>query len=346
MIARRRFDGAILAWWGLIGLVFGSRCGSAQDSVTAPAGLHYVTFDQYSPLTRNPAFLARVLSPLAAETIRQQLERSGSAVQEQSVDLARERFVTYVPPRPPPRGYALLVFVPPWQDARAPAGWGPVLDREGMIFVSAARSGNDESAVARREPLALIEAANIVRRYKVDPERIYVGGFSGGARIAMRIALAFPDVFRGALLDAGSDPIGAGDIPLPAAELMSRFQESTRLVYVTGARDAPSLTLEAESTHSMEQNCVYDIDRRTPPWSGHDVIGPEVLSQALASLSARAQGRRWPARGMPGRDPARAGREAAEGRRPPCGRKEERRSCPDPRHRPEVRRRCRAAKRR
>lgn len=58
----------------------------------------------------------------------------------------------------PPHGFALLVFVPPWQDARLPPEWAKVLDRYGAIFVSAARSGNDENVLGRREPLALLAA--------------------------------------------------------------------------------------------------------------------------------------------------------------------------------------------
>ena len=67
-------------------------------------------------------------------------------------------------------------------------------------------------------------------RYPIDPKRVYVGGLSGGSRAAEMTALAYPDVFRGALLNAGSDPIGGeAGIYLPPAELFRRFQE-TKLV--------------------------------------------------------------------------------------------------------------------
>ena len=54
----------------------------------------------------------------------------------------------------------------------------------------------------------VLAAYNVMKRYAVDPQRVFVSGFSGGARVAMRLALAYPDLFRGALMDAGSDPIG------------------------------------------------------------------------------------------------------------------------------------------
>ena len=78
-----------------------------------------------------------------------------------------------------------------------------------MLVVSAAHSGNDEATFARREPLALLAAHNIRKQYPVDSDRIYIAGFSGGSRIALRLALGYPDVFRGVILNAGSAPIGS-----------------------------------------------------------------------------------------------------------------------------------------
>jgi poly(3-hydroxybutyrate) depolymerase len=60
----------------------------------------------------------------------------------------------------------------------------------------------------RRIPLALLAAHNVMQRYPVDKERLYIGGMSGGSRVALRIALAFPDVFHALLLHSGSDRIG------------------------------------------------------------------------------------------------------------------------------------------
>ena len=42
--------------------------------------------------------------------------------------------------------------------------------------------------MGRREPLALLAALNILADYPIDPEQVYIGGFSGGSRIARRLA--------------------------------------------------------------------------------------------------------------------------------------------------------------
>ena len=203
-----------------------------------------------------------MLSPLTAAELPQLLARTGKELRAQPIDLAKEKFALYVPSQAPPRGYGLLVFVPPWTEAKLPEGWAPVLDQYGVITVSAAQSGNDASVLGRREPLALLAEQNIVRQYRVDPQRIFVAGFSGGARVAMRLALAYPDVFRGAMLNAGSDPIGDGDTPLPPRDLFLQFQAS-RLVYVTGSQDIFHLMRDAASRQSMRTWCVFDV--KTPP---------------------------------------------------------------------------------
>jgi len=258
-------------------------CGPAR---AAPVGLQTdVTFTSYSPLSGNAELARRLLSPLTAAKIPQALARAGAGLSAQPIDLAGERFVVYAPPTAPPGGYGLMVFVPPWPEAKLPLGWAPVLDRYGLIFVSAARSDNQTSALARREPLALLAEQNIVSRYKVDPNRIYIAGFSGGSRIAMRLALGYPDLFRGALLNAGADPIGDGDIPLPPKDLFLQFQQSSRLVYVTGQRDVVSLGMDGGSAQSMRGWCMFDLDAEVTPWVGHAAADPAALVHALDALT-------------------------------------------------------------
>lgn len=103
-------------------------------------------------------------------------------------------------------------------------------------------------------------------------------GFPGGSRVAMRLALAYPDVFRAAILDAGSDPIGSAKIPLPARDLFARFQESSHLVYLTGADDVPRLGMAAVSMRSMRHWCVFGLTAEVIPYAGHEVAGAAALS--------------------------------------------------------------------
>jgi pimeloyl-ACP methyl ester carboxylesterase len=261
----------------------------AMASVRAAAGSGLqtdVVFTDYAPFSSSGELVRRLLSPLAAAQVQAALTRSAEHLVEQSVDLAAERFVLYVPEQVPLAGYAVLVFIPPWQDARLPNGWAPVLERYGVVYVSAARSGNDENVMGRREPLALLGAFNVMQRYHVDPTRVYVGGFSGGSRIALRLALGYPDVFHGALLNAGSDPLGTLVPPLPSRELLQQFQESTRLVYLTGEHDATHLAMDADSMQSLRHWCVFNVDAQVTPGVAHEIAGAAALAGALHLLQA------------------------------------------------------------
>jgi hypothetical protein len=267
---------ALAAWWA----------AATAVAAGAPVGLQpEAVFSEYTPLAGNHELMQRLLTPLATAAAERSLVRSKEALVAQSIDLAAEKFLLYVPPRAPPGGYGLLVFVPPWDEPRLPQGWAGVLDRQGMILVAAVHSGNDINVLGRREPLALLAAYNVMRRYPLDARRVYVGGFSGGSRIALRLALGYPDLFRGALLNAGSDPLGTGMPPLPPRKLFERFQESTRLVYVTGERDALHLSMDAASLDSMRTWCVFDVTAQTTPWVAHELMSAATLARSLRELA-------------------------------------------------------------
>lgn len=244
-----------------------------------------VAFGRYSPLFSNAQIVRRLLSPLAAEAIHDSLARSLEVLTPYSLDLAEQRFLVYVPSGPPPspRGFGLLVFVPPWDEARLPFGWASQLNRYGVIFVTPADAGNSTVVLSHRVPLALAAEENIVREYPVDPARVFIGGFSGGSRVAMRIALGYPDVFRGALLNAGADTLG-GPHPLPPRDLFLRFQSSSRLVYVTGELDTFHVATDASSSQSMRDRCVFDVETYETPDVGHALMSSDAFGRALDRL--------------------------------------------------------------
>jgi pimeloyl-ACP methyl ester carboxylesterase len=246
-----------------------------------------LVFDQATPLVRNEALLERMFSPLLAGVLRGQLAQRHGSSDTSALDLAQERFELYVPEGAvPPQGYGLLVFVPPWESQGLPREWLPVLDRYHLMAVTAERSGNSQNVLSRRVPLALSGYENVRRRYPLDPQRVYVGGFSGGARVAMRMALAFPDVFHGAVLNAGSDPFGTPEVPLPDAALFDRFERGTRLVYVTGTRDESVAATDRRSHASANVLCVSNLVDLPIRGGGHEPADARSFEQALHALDA------------------------------------------------------------
>ena len=270
----------LLLGTGLIAMLM-----SRAIAQTVTAGLRNdVLFTDYSVLSSSTELVRRLFSPLSALRVNQEAARTGKTLRGQPIGLASERFSIYAPAHPSPHGYSLLVFVPPWSKAEVPSQWIPALDRHDMILVTPANSGNDADPVDRREPLALLAAQNAIAQYSVDPQQVYIGGFSGGSRIALRLALGYPDVFHGALLNAGSDPIGNADVPLPPAELFRRFQDSMRLVYVTGERDDAHLIDDMHSRQSLEKWCVFDVVTVSEPRKEHEPADASAFSRALDAL--------------------------------------------------------------
>ena len=282
-MSRQRRTGRALT--GLAALVSCGLATPATAQPVAPTGLQpEVVFNAYSPLSSNAELARRRLSPLLTREIAAKLAHDGVVLADQPVDLTQEKFVVYAPAAAPARGYGLMVFVPPWPQAVAPKSWRPVLDQFGVIFVSAARSGNDVSGIGRREPLAILAEQNVVLRYNIDPDRIYVAGLSGGSRTAMRLALAYPDVFKGAILNAGSDPIGAPGVPAPPKDVLEAFQATTHLIYMTGSVDEAAQAADEDSRRSMRSWCVFNFEVQDVSGMGHDLAPPAALARALQAL--------------------------------------------------------------
>lgn len=260
---------------------------NATPAVVAPATgpASPVVFDRSSPLANSHEIVRRTLSPVAADRVLSYLHDQSQQLPGQSIDLSEERFRLYVPPGDPPvDGYGLIVFIAPWDDGSVPLDWRGVLDRHRMIYVAADRSGNDFNMLWRRLPLALHAYDNVAARYKLNPARIYVAGFSGGSRTAMRAALSYPDVFRGAILNAGSDPFGDAGIAVPPADLFRQFQQRSRIVLVSGAEDLLIDARDAAMLDSAQRLCVAGVSTQPMLHVGHMLMRGSMLEQAIIAI--------------------------------------------------------------
>ncbi|HLE85034.1 MAG TPA: carboxypeptidase-like regulatory domain-containing protein, partial [Thermoanaerobaculia bacterium] len=103
-------------------------------------------------------------------------------------ELAQEIFEVYVPEGYAPAsgsapGYGLLVWVSPNRSGGVERPeLQALLDQRRLLWVGANRAGNPRSAWVRAG-LALDAARAMAALYDLDPERIYVDGYSGGGRV-------------------------------------------------------------------------------------------------------------------------------------------------------------------
>ena len=262
---------------------------AAALMLTAAApGLQDFVADRPAPLAANSVLAERLLGPTTRARLAAAFAAGGKAVAAFALP-GPEPLAIHVPPAPPPAaGYGLLVFVPPWEDARLPSGWAAALDRAGVIAVTAARFGNSQDVERRRVPLALTAADAVIRAYPVDRARVFVGGFSGGSRVAWLLAVGWPDVFGGVLLDAGSDAIGRGGVAVPPPARRALLERS-RIVFATGRDDAENLARDADTRASLADWC---LAAEVVPGvaGGHAVIDGPTLARTLRLLDRPAAG--------------------------------------------------------
>jgi acetyl esterase/lipase len=124
----------------------------------------------------------------------------------------------------------VLVYVSPMDTGRIDSRWREVMDRQNLIYIAANDSGNKIPTI-RRMVLATLAVKALARQYSFDPGRINIAGFSGGGRVASRIASQYPEVFTGALYICGVDFWKKDQTPNVERLLRNRF------VFLTGTRD-------------------------------------------------------------------------------------------------------------
>ena len=133
---------------------------------------------------------------------------------------------TYQPNKPA----GLLVYVSPSASGRIPGRWKSVMDEYNIIWIAANRSGNKTPA-GRRAAFALVAPTLAAKQYKIDLDRIYVSGFSGGGKMAGMLVADYPQLFRGAIFNCGINSLDNH----PAKEF-EVFQKN-HFVFVTGTSD-------------------------------------------------------------------------------------------------------------
>lgn len=262
-------------------LLLGVACGAGSSA----AEREVLKLEALSPLASSTELVDRLLTPITQDRVGRFSAASGVALKEQSIQLGRETFDVFVPEAAEGGGpYGLLVFVWPADGINPPADWWSQFRQRRMIYVAARGTGNSENVFDRRVPLVLHGYELARARFRVDPARVYVGGFSGGSRVAERVALAYPDVFRGVLLVGGSDPLGTAGFTPPRRSLMRQFQTSTRVVFSTGERDLPNRAKDARARDSLGAFCVAGLFPVVQARLDHWVPSGRGFARALEAL--------------------------------------------------------------
>ena len=211
-------------------------------------------------------------------------------------DVKKEKFRLYVPKSfAPAQKWGLLVYINPDGGAGLPAGYEAVLEKRKLLGVSPYKAGNERNAYDRFR-LAIDAGYNMHLRYKVDPERVYVAGFSGGGRIASMLGVAYADLFAGAIPLCGVNFYT--DIPseagkhwprnyIPVDEALKIAKTSSRFALVTGEKDMNLANTRAVFEHGFKKEGFARAELLVVPGLGHAPPSPADFAKALDVLDRR-----------------------------------------------------------
>jgi len=124
----------------------------------------------------------------------------------------------------------VLVYVSPRAEGKIDPRWKSVMDSHNLIYIAANDSGNKISTI-KRMLIATMAIHALAQNHAFNIERIYVSGFSGGGRVASRLASHYPEIFSGAIYICGVDFWKEKQTPKVDRLLQNRF------VFLTGSKD-------------------------------------------------------------------------------------------------------------
>ncbi len=225
---------------------------SKLDDPNIKTGSFKTQFKEHSPLSDLGEMAKRMKFKLKRG------ERTGHYYK-----IEEESYEVYVPEDYHPNiPYGLLVWVSPGDDGGIhPKGWKNILNQHKLIWIGADNSGNDKDIYTRRISLALDAAYNMQKRYKIDPNRVYIAGLSGGGRVSSMMAFHYPDVFAGGIFMIGVNYWQRMEVPSkpgyfypasfakPDIHYLSHAGKYGRYVFLTGDTD-----MNREQTY-----CYYEM---------------------------------------------------------------------------------------
>ena len=209
----------------------------------------------------------------------------------------KRSYEIFVPPGyDPKRTYPLILFISPSARATGYRNWRPVSIKHDVIFVSPHRAGNN-CPQRQRVRIVMDVLDDVRRKFNTDVDRTYIGGFSGGGRIACAIAFALPEYFGGVI------PVCASGDLQQESWLRHRVIDRLSVAHVTGEKD-----FNRSKVSRFRGPLLADVGVRSRVWvvpgMDHGIPGGEQLQEVYRWLDAGTQqrqklGRRFPACRIP-----------------------------------------------
>ena len=190
------------------------------------------------------------------------------------------------------RPHGLFVFISPRGSGSVPEHWRETLEKNALIWVGPNGAGNQIAPLWRRA-VALESIDLATERYEIDPNRIYVSGHSGGARVASSVAIIHPDRFMGGVYVAGVNwyeptPPREGrflppTIGKPPESYLTLARDRSRHAIIQGTDD-PVATYVPSLWDVIKNGGFRTFEYLSVEGLGHGLPDAEWLDKALAVL--------------------------------------------------------------
>jgi predicted esterase len=189
----------------------------------------------------------------------------------------RQTYELYVPPGyDPRRPYPMIIHVTAGPRSDAGAQWQHTCRAHNVILAGAHNAGNSVHDVARVR-IVLDVLDDVRRRFRIDPDRTYISGMSGGGKIAAQISFALPELFGGLAAICGCWNLRAEPM------MRQRVSERLSLALLTGAMDFNRPELEREWFPILREHGARSIVQ-VYPGMGHAYPNAAQLDQVFRWL--------------------------------------------------------------
>lgn len=185
----------------------------------------------------------------------------------------------------------LIVFISPSGQPLGLNSFRKICDEKKLLFASPHQAGNDTPTQKRvRTVLDMLD--DVRRQHAIDADRTYIGGFSGGGRIACAIGFSLPEYFGGVI------PVcAAGDLR-EESWLRRRVIDRVSVAHVTGDGDFNRFEVER-----FRGAMLASVGVRSKVWvapqTGHAVPSGSTIDEAVRWLETGLDARRKLAKQYP-----------------------------------------------
>lgn len=195
-----------------------------------------------------------------------------SPVLPASYDSRKQRYQLFVPGNYlASRDWPLVLFLSAGDEPLGWRSWRSVCENTGCFFASPYGVGNLCPA-SQRIRAALDVLDDIRLHYRIDPQRTYLAGIGGGARVASHLACSYPEYVGGIVCIAG-------DLRLPRlAHLQHRLRDRISVALLASKSDA-----EGQRTQRYLPELLRHLGVRHRLWevpeTAHSLPSAETLQQ-------------------------------------------------------------------